>query len=164
MVFISETASLISGVDNWMVNYYGMSVTRVNQLYPMDRNVPYQQHEIPTRGKNSLVIPNFGTQWNLYTTGNLLELMRELGFMPNFVFSLWKSLTLPWWLVEDVASKFGIILKVTKFPTDVCIGDNEEDEDEWEQGYPSNANTMWATIAILTSADIYITHGRYQIL
>lgn len=127
MVFVSETASLIGGVANWIYNYYGMSLTVVNQLYPMERNVPYPQHEIMVRATNALAIPFYGSPWRPYTGGDLLALIRAVNNMPDFSYTRWNSLPLPWWFAEAVATKFGITFAVTKQPKDVCIDDVLDD-------------------------------------
>lgn len=163
MVFISETATLIGAVANWMFCYYGMSITGINRLYAMDRNVPYHQHQLIAKATNSLVIPSYGQKWDPYPGGNLINMIRIVMGRNNFQYKEWKSLVLPWWLVEAVSSKFGLVYKVNKKPEETCVQD-DNDEDDWRMGYPIDANTMWATASILSSDDRYIENQRYLIL
>jgi len=163
MVFISETATLIGSVSNWMFTYYGMSLATVNRLYSTDRNVPHQQHMLVAKATNSLVIPSYGQVWAPYREGQLLQRLREYMNIPQLRFSMWKGLTLPWWLVEAVSAKFGLVYKIAKKVDEVCI-DDVDDNDAWRQGYAIDHNTMWATTAMLTADDRYVNNGRYLIL
>uniref|UniRef100_A0A2S2QR84 Uncharacterized protein n=1 Tax=Sipha flava TaxID=143950 RepID=A0A2S2QR84_9HEMI len=163
MVFIFETAALIGATANWMFTYYGMSITGVNGLYDVDTNVPYHQHEILTMATNSLVMSTYASEWQPYVERDLLHDLRVVAGVNNLQYNDWISLTLPWWFVQAVSEKMGLVYKVNQKEREVWtipgrVGNG------WHQGYPINENSMWATLSILTSDDRYIEHNRYTVL
>lgn len=163
MTFVSETATLIGAVSNWMHSYYGQNLATVNRLYALDRHVPRQALDLLVRATNGLCVSRRGYEWAPYSQGNLINMINEISGVPATTFEKWRSLPLPWWLPEAIARKYGLVFKLSTKQRETCIGPNRADPN-WFVGYQVDHNSMWATICILTSDDRYVSNGRYLVL
>lgn len=161
-VFLSESSSLIGGVANWVYAYRGFTLTGVNRLYPLDRNVPRQLLELMTYATNNLFISLYGRPWAPYRVFDLLAMLRLEMPWEQFMYNRWMSLALPWWFVLAVAEKFGNRQKVVCPVEEACL--NDDDPDVYVNGYAIDKNLTWPTLPSLTSDDRYWDHHNYNIV